>query len=86
LTPTGRILASIRLAEGNAFGSSGTPEKKDSMDQVWQYPGVSWFALTTVKQTAANEGLVTVSVPEYTEFYTKKRPNEYHDWLVFHRK
>jgi len=83
LAPGGRILASIRLAEGNAYGSSGTPDREDSKDQMWQYPGVSWFKLSTVKEAAEKHGLTAVHVPEYTEFYTKTRPNEYHDWLVF---
>ena len=83
LAPGGRILASIRLAEGNAHGSSGTPDKEDSRDENWQYPGVSWFKLSTVAKTTEEQGLTAVHVPEYTEFYTKTRPNEYHDWLVF---
>jgi cyclopropane fatty-acyl-phospholipid synthase-like methyltransferase len=83
LAPVGRILASIRLAEGNAYGSSGTPDKEDSKDETWQYPGVSWFKLSTVLRTAEEQGLSAVHIPEYTEFYTKTRPTEYHDWLVF---
>jgi cyclopropane fatty-acyl-phospholipid synthase-like methyltransferase len=86
LAPGGRILSSIRLAEGNAYGSTGTPDKKDSMDDKWQYPGVSWFKLSTLVQTADRLGLTTTHIPEYTEFYTKTRPYEIHDWLVFHRK
>jgi cyclopropane fatty-acyl-phospholipid synthase-like methyltransferase len=83
LAPRGRILASIRLAEGNAYGSYGTPDKEDSMDEEWQYPGVSWFKLSTVMKTADKQGLTAVHVPEYTEFYTKTRPREFHDWIVF---
>jgi SAM-dependent methyltransferase len=83
LRPRGRILASIRLAEGNAYGSSGTPDKEDSMDEVWQYPGVSWFKLATVKKTAQRHGLNAVLKPEYTELYIAQRPKEMHDWIVF---
>jgi len=83
LAPKGRIVASIRLAEGNAYGSSGTPDRDDSRNETWQYPGVSWFKLSTVKETAARHGLMVSHIPEYTEFYTKTRPNEFHDWLVF---
>lgn len=85
LAPGGRILTSIRLAEGNPYGSYGTPDKKDSMDEEWQYPGVSWFKLSTIMETAERQGLTAAYIPEYTEFYTKTRPLESHDWLVFHR-
>jgi cyclopropane fatty-acyl-phospholipid synthase-like methyltransferase len=83
LAPEGRILASIYLAEGNAYGSSGTPDKEDSMHQEWQYPGVSFFKLSTVVKTADMLGLRAVHIPEYTEFYTETRPKECHDWLLF---
>jgi cyclopropane fatty-acyl-phospholipid synthase-like methyltransferase len=83
LAPGGRILASIFLAEGNAYGSRGTPGKEDSMHQEWQYPGVSFFKLSTVMKTAHMLGLTAVRIPEYTEFYTKTRPKERHDWLLF---
>ena len=83
LANEGRILASVRLAEGNAHGSSGTSDKKDSMHDTWQYPDVSWFKLSTVMKTAEMQGLMAVHIPEYTEFYTKTRPNEFHDWVVF---
>ncbi len=86
LAPDGRVLASIRLAEGNIYGSTGTPDKEDSRDETWQYPGVSWFKLSTVLRTAEEQGLMAVHVPEYTEFYAKTRPDEYHDWLVFSLK
>ena len=83
LRPGGRILASIRLAEGNAYGSRGSPDKEDSLDEEWQYPEVSWFAFETVKQTAERHGLKAAVKPEYTKFYVSRRPREFHDWLVF---
>lgn len=86
LAPGGRILSSIRLAEGNAYGCAGSPDKQDSMDEQWVYPGVSWFKLSTATRVAGELGLATRYVPEYTEFYTKTRPYEKHDWLVFRRK
>jgi cyclopropane fatty-acyl-phospholipid synthase-like methyltransferase len=86
LAPEGRILASIRLAEGNAYGSSGTPDKKDSMHQKWEYPGVTFFTLATIIKTADTLGLTAIHIPEYTEFYTKARPDEFHDWFLFCRK
>jgi SAM-dependent methyltransferase len=83
LTPGGRILVSIRLAEGNVYGSGGTRDKEDSGHEEWQYPGVSFFKLSTVVKTAEVLGLTAAHVPEYTEFYTKTRPMECHDWILF---
>jgi len=83
ITPGGRILASIRLAQGNACGSSGTPDQEDSMHEKWQYPDVSWFRLSTITKTADTLGLMVVHIPKYTEFYTRTRPHEFHDWVVF---
>lgn len=83
LKPEGAIIASLRLAEGNAFGSTGTANRKDSMDDAWQYPGVSWFRSNTVVKLAEVEGLRAEFKPEYTAFYTQYRPDEYHDWVVF---
>jgi len=86
LAPKGRILSSIRLAEGNAHGSTGSPDGKDSMDKEWVYPGISWFTLSTVKEMADKAGLNAVHIPEYTEFITKTNLQEFHDWILFTRK
>jgi cyclopropane fatty-acyl-phospholipid synthase-like methyltransferase len=83
LRPEGRILASIRLAEGNAYESTGTPDGRDSHDEEWQYPDVSWFRLDTVERTAVGHGLRVEVKPEYTERFIERRPHEIHDWLVF---
>jgi cyclopropane fatty-acyl-phospholipid synthase-like methyltransferase len=85
LSPQGRILASIRLAEGNAYGSPGTPDGDDSMDAEWQYPDVSWFRFDTVERTAAEHSLSVVVKPEYTELFISRRRHEIHDWLVLSR-
>ncbi len=85
LAPGGRIVASIRLAEGNAFGSGGSPDGRDSDDESWVYPGVSWFTLATVERHARSEGLGVSLKPEHTAFYTAGRNRERHDWLVFQR-
>ena len=85
LRSQGRILASIRLAEGNAYGSPGTPDGDDSMAEEWQYPDVSWFRFDTVERTAAKHGLTVVVKPEYTERFVSRRPREIHDWLVLSR-
>lgn len=86
LAPKGRIIASIRLAEGNAYGSRGTPNKRDSIGETWQYPNNSWFILATIVRTADKQGLTATDMPGYTKFYTATRPKEFHDWIVFRRK
>jgi len=83
LAPNGRIVASLRLSEGNEYGNNGTPDKGDSMYKTWQYPTVSFFKLSTVMRTAEKFGLVATHVPEYTAYYTKSRSSEFHDWIVF---
>jgi len=85
LAPSGRIVASIRLAEGNAWGSPGAPDRDDSRDEEWVYPGTSWFKFATVSEAAERQGLSAVLKPEYTDFYTRTRPEEFHDWVVFSR-
>ena len=71
LRPSGRVVASIRLADA------------DSRHDEWQYPGVSWFSLATVEETAARHGLRVRVEPSYTERLVARRPHEIHDWLVF---
>jgi SAM-dependent methyltransferase len=83
LRPEGRIVASIRLAEGNAYGSTGSADGNDSRHDEWQYPGVSWFTFETVRETAERHGLDVVVKAEYTELYTARIRREFHDWLVF---
>lgn len=83
LAPTGRVLASIYLAEGNAYGSDPAPNEEDSNDEEWVYPGISRFKLSTVKEAASRNGLTAVNVPEYTALITSTRPRESHDWMVF---
>lgn len=81
LNPGGHIVSSIRLAEGNAFGSQGNPAG-DSHDEQWVYPGVSWFTMQTVREVAAKHGLHAEHKPEYTAFLTAQKPAEFHDWIV----
>ena len=83
LAPKGKILASLRLAEGNAFGQRGSRDGQDSMCKTWRYPGGVWFKLSTVKETAEKLGLAADYHPEFTEFYVQTRPREVHDWIVF---
>lgn len=86
LAPEGRIVASIRLAEGNDYGSNGSPDGGDSRDESWVYPGVSWFSLATVVSAAESEGLEVLSRPDYTAFYTSGRNRSCHDWLIFRNR
>ena len=81
LNPGGHIVSSIRLADGNAFGSKGNPAG-DSMDEQWVYPGVSWFTMDTVEKVAAKHGLRAERKSGYTAFLTEKKPAEFHDWVV----
>jgi cyclopropane fatty-acyl-phospholipid synthase-like methyltransferase len=83
LAPGGRILASLRLAEGNPYGNKGSRDGKDTNHPTWCYPGGVWFTLSTVQKTAEGVGLLAEYHPEFTEFYTRTRPREVHDWFVF---
>jgi hypothetical protein len=59
------------------------PQEDDSRDNEWVYPGVSWFKLSTVQETARQVGLNALVKSEYTQFYVRSRPNECHDWIRF---
>ncbi len=83
LKPTGVVLASLRLAEGNQHGSSGTPDRADSRDDAWVYPGVSWFTSATIAATARDVGLRAIHLPDFTVHYIERRPQEFHDWFRF---
>lgn len=85
LAPGGRIVASIRLAEGNRFGSPGSPSLSDSLDEAWVYPGTSYFTLPTIEKTAALSDLRVCVVEDHTARLTEVRPEESHDWLVLER-
>ena len=85
LAPGGKILASIALAEGNPYGNPGSPDKQDSNDDEWVYPGSSFFTLATIGRTAAKVGLAVTNVQEYTAFVAAIQPDHCHDWLVFQR-
>lgn len=85
LTNHGKILASIRLAEGNVYGSTGTPNRLDSMDEEWVYPGVSYFTKATIEETANRHGLKVTYREDFTRRLTNYRKPEFHDWLVFEK-
>lgn len=83
LAPGGKIFASLVLAEGNPYGGKGTADKKDSKDEEWVYPGVSYFTQETVARDAAAAGLTATLRHDITERHTKTRPLEIHDWYMF---
>lgn len=85
LAKEGKILASIRLAEGNHFGSEGTPNKKDSLDDEWVYPGVSYFTKETIEKTAGKFGLTVSYRDDFTRKLTSFRKPEFHDWIELSR-
>lgn len=85
LAKNGKIIASLRLSEGNAWGSPGHPWGEDSMDCDWQYPGVSWFRLETISRKAYRCGLLAMLRPKYTQRLVTIRPQEFHDWMIFCR-
>ncbi len=86
LAPEGRIVASLRLAEGNPYGNRGSKDGEDTNHPEWRYPGGVCFKKSTVIATADEHGLVADHVPLYTEMLTKVRPSEIHDWIVFSKK
>jgi SAM-dependent methyltransferase len=83
LAPRGRLLVSLRLAEGNDYGSSGSPDGKDSRKAEWACPGASYFQLSTVEAAAARLGLEVEVKQDYMARMTAKFPMEVHDWLLF---
>ena len=86
LAPEGRIVASLRLAEGNRWGNRGSKDGEDTLAKKWRYPGGVWFKKSTVEETAGEHGLVATQGPLYTELRTDGRPREVHDWFVFSKK
>jgi len=77
----GTIAASIRLAEGNAFGSPGSSLHGDHYKE-WQYPHVSWFRLNDVIARAEKAGLSAHVEPLFTQMILETNSNSVHDWLV----
>ena len=83
LAPDGKIFASLIPAEGNPYGSKGSPDGKDSMDEEWVYPGASYFTRQTIQQCATEAGLTATLRHDITEKQTRHRPLETHDWYMF---
>jgi cyclopropane fatty-acyl-phospholipid synthase-like methyltransferase len=80
LTLRGVLAASIRLAEGNRYGSSGSA-KHGADFQEWQYPGVSWFRRADVIERARRAGLAAREDPELTKIILEGNPRAVHDWI-----
>jgi len=80
LAPDGKLVASIRLAEGNPFGSPGS-QVHGEVFKEWQYPGVSWFTENDVMRLADEAGLFGSTAPGLTRIITKANPKAVHDWI-----
>lgn len=83
LSPGGQIFASLYPAEGNPYGCKGSPDGKDSRDEEWVYPGVSYFTRETINAEAEAAGLKATLRHDLTEKQTRVRPLEVHDWYMF---
>ena len=81
LAPGGTGAASLRLAEGNAWGSPGSAVHGAAFTE-WQYPGVSWFTREEVAEAARKSGLAVEFAPQLSEMLMKGNPKACHDWIV----
>jgi hypothetical protein len=45
--------------------------------------GVTWFSWPTLMREARAIGLDARHTPQYTELFTRMRPRECHDWIIF---
>ena len=84
LTPEGVAAASLRFAEGNEFGSTGSARHGPHF-QEWQYPGVSWFKRVDVLSRARNAGLEATIEPMFTRLIMSANQNSVHDWITLRR-
>lgn len=82
LSPSGKIFASLILAEGSEF-HPGTADGQDSNDAEWVYPGCSYFTHDTINAAAAQAGLTATYRLDITQRHVKVRPLEVHDWFEF---
>ncbi len=78
----GKILASIRFAEGNQFGSRGYLGTEEDF-QEWQYPGVSFFRKATVDAVARAHGFSFRVADEYLSLMVRANSRAIQDWVVF---
>ena len=83
LAPGGLILASLRLSEGNSYGSDGFQNSEDSMSEQWVYPGNSYFSKSSIQAESKKLGLSIQFREDFTKRLTDFRSSEFHDWVVF---
>ena len=81
LAPGGRCACSLRLAEGNAYGSPGSTKHGRDFHE-WQYPGVSWFRRDDVITRANAIGLTARVEGSFTKMIVTAHPAAVHDWIV----
>lgn len=84
LSEDGVLVSSIRLAEGNEFGSPGS-SRHGAYFTEWQYPGVSWFRQKDVLERARREGLSASVKPHLTRMIMRGNPKAIHDWVLVRR-
>lgn len=84
LAPDGVAAASLRFADGNEFGSTGSAKHGPDF-QTWQYPGVSWFKRVDVLERARRAGLEATIEPEFTRLVLKANQSSVHDWITLRR-
>lgn len=84
LNDGGKAVVSLRLAEGNRFGSKPSAQADDDFSE-WVYPGNSYFRRHTVFHEASERGFL-VSFPEQlVEIITSTHPESFHDWVVLEK-
>lgn len=76
----GKVLFSLRLTKPNAYGHKGS--KKESLENMWQYPGVSYFHKETVEREALKWFSNVEEKIEFTRLITSANKHECHDWIV----
>jgi glycosyltransferase involved in cell wall biosynthesis len=84
LNEGGVLAASIRLAEGNEFGSPGS-QKHGAAFTEWQYPGVSWFKKDDAIERARQVRLTASVELGPQQILLGGNPKAVHDWIVVRR-
>lgn len=84
LSQGGKVVASLRLAEGNRYGSSRC-RRTDAFYKEWVYPGNSYFRRRTVAKEAKKRGFDIRFAEEMTQLITSVNPRSFHDWIVLTR-
>lgn len=76
----GKVVFSIRLTEGNEYGSEGADQETHA--ENWQYPGCSFFHKETVLAEASKRFSVVEHKKEYTKLLTNDCRSVCHDWII----